>query len=175
MIDQPAGPKLLGFDVILVGTFLAGLAAFAVMLAIYAAITIRDPMAKRVKALEARREQIAGGLANAATIKARLAQVDAERRDILMKAEAEGQQLIQDARAAAARLETEETQKAIVVAEQIRQRAHDATERERAQMLADVKREVGRLVVQTTASVTGKILTPDDHRRLAEETARQLS
>ena len=42
-------------------------------------------------------------------------------------------------------------------------------------MLAEVKREVGRLVVQTTAQVTGRILTPDDHRRLAEETARQLS
>ena len=41
-------------------------------------------------------------------------------------------------------------------------------------MLAELKREVGRLVVQTTASVTGKILTADDHRRLAEETARQL-
>ncbi|MDZ4139194.1 MAG: type II secretion system F family protein, partial [Erythrobacter sp.] len=54
MIDQPTGPTLLGFDVILVGTMLAGLAAFAVMLAIYAAVTIRDPMAKRVKALEAR-------------------------------------------------------------------------------------------------------------------------
>ena len=38
-------------------------------------------------------------------------------------------------------------------------------------MLAELKREVGRLVVQTTASVTGKILTADDHRRLAEETA----
>jgi F-type H+-transporting ATPase subunit b len=41
-------------------------------------------------------------------------------------------------------------------------------------MLVDLKREVGRLVLQTTASVTGKILTPDDHRRLAEETAKQL-
>jgi hypothetical protein len=29
-------------------------------------------------------------------------------------------------------------------------------------------------VVQTTASVTGKILTAEDHRRLAEETAIQL-
>ncbi|PKP90520.1 MAG: pilus assembly protein TadC, partial [Alphaproteobacteria bacterium HGW-Alphaproteobacteria-15] len=62
MIDQPTGPTLLGFDVILVGTMLAGLAAFAVMLAIYAAITIRDPMAKRVKALEARREQLKAGI-----------------------------------------------------------------------------------------------------------------
>jgi F-type H+-transporting ATPase subunit b len=42
-------------------------------------------------------------------------------------------------------------------------------------MLAEVRREVGRLVVQTTAAVTGKVLTTDDHLRLAEETARHLS
>jgi len=29
--------------------------------------------------------------------------------------------------------------------------------------------------VQTTAAVTGKVLTTDDHRRLAEATARQLA
>ena len=62
MIDQPAGPTLLGFDVIMVGTVMAGLAAFAMVLAIYAAVTIRDPMAKRVKALEARREQLKAGI-----------------------------------------------------------------------------------------------------------------
>ncbi|WDA39894.1 type II secretion system F family protein [Erythrobacter sp. BLCC-B19] len=62
MINQPTGPTLLGFDVIVVGTVLAGLAAFAVMLAIYAAVTIRDPMAKRVKALEGRREQLKAGI-----------------------------------------------------------------------------------------------------------------
>ena len=62
MIDQPNGPMLLGFDVILVGTILAAVAAFAVMLAIYAAVTIRDPMAKRVKALEGRREQLKAGI-----------------------------------------------------------------------------------------------------------------
>ena len=42
-------------------------------------------------------------------------------------------------------------------------------------MLAGLKREVGRLVVQTTMTVTGKILTPDDQRRLAEETEKQLT
>jgi hypothetical protein len=31
------------------------------------------------------------------------------------------------------------------------------------------------LVVQATATVTGKILTPEDQRRLAEETAKQVS
>ena len=69
MIDQPAGPMLLGFDVILVGTMLVAMAAFATMLAIYAAITIRDPMAKRVRALEARREQLKAGIVTASSKK----------------------------------------------------------------------------------------------------------
>lgn len=69
MIDQPAGPTLLGFDVILVGTMLAAVAAFAVMLAIYAAVTIRDPMAKRVRALEARREQLKAGIVTSSSKK----------------------------------------------------------------------------------------------------------
>ncbi len=62
MIDQPPGPVLLGFDVLMVGTVLSGLAAFAMVLAIYAAVTIRDPMAKRIKALEGRREQLKAGI-----------------------------------------------------------------------------------------------------------------
>ncbi len=69
MINQPAGPSLLGFDVIMVGTVMAGLAAFAIVLAIYAAVTIRDPMTKRVKNLEARREQLKAGIVLGATKK----------------------------------------------------------------------------------------------------------
>jgi len=57
-----AHPTLLGVDVILVGSILAGVAALAVVLAIYAAITVRDPMAKRVKALNERREQLKAGI-----------------------------------------------------------------------------------------------------------------
>ncbi|MFY8194706.1 MAG: type II secretion system F family protein, partial [Novosphingobium sp.] len=51
MTQTPPGPTLLGFDDYLVGSLLIGVAAAAVMLAIYAAITVRDPMTKRVKAL----------------------------------------------------------------------------------------------------------------------------
>jgi F-type H+-transporting ATPase subunit b len=128
-----------------------------------------------LRILEARRQQIASGLANAEKIKAELAHIEVERLDILAKADGEGKQLIEEARAAAARVQADETRKAIAAAEQIVVRAHEATERDRATMLAELKHEVGRLVVQTTASVTGKILTPEDHRRLAEETARQLA
>ena len=62
MFNQTTGPTLLGFDVVLVGTVLAGVAALAVMMAIYAAITVRDPMAKRVKALTDRREELKAGI-----------------------------------------------------------------------------------------------------------------
>jgi tight adherence protein C len=53
---------LLGVDVMWVATLLSAVAAAAVMLAIYAALTVRDPMAKRVKALNDRREQLKAGI-----------------------------------------------------------------------------------------------------------------
>jgi F-type H+-transporting ATPase subunit b len=125
--------------------------------------------------LEARRQQIASGLANAEKIKAELARIEVERQDVLRKADAEGKQLIEEARTAAARLQAAETQKAIAAAEQIVARARETAARDHARMLAELKSEVGRLVVKTTASVTGKILTAEDQRRLAEETASQLA
>ena len=125
--------------------------------------------------LEARRQQIASGLANAEKIKAELARIEVERQDVLRKADADGKQLIEEARTAAARLQAAETQKAIAAAEQIVARARETAARDRARMLAELKSEVGRLVVKTTASVTGKILTAEDQRRLAEETASQLA
>ena len=60
MSDHPL--KILGVDVMWVATMLSGVAAFAVMLAIYAATTVRDPMTKRVKALQDRREQLKAGI-----------------------------------------------------------------------------------------------------------------
>jgi tight adherence protein C len=57
-----SGPTLLGFDVIWVATCLSAVATFAVLLAIYAATTARDPMARRVKALNERREQLKAGI-----------------------------------------------------------------------------------------------------------------
>ncbi|MES2097375.1 MAG: type II secretion system F family protein [Pseudomonadota bacterium] len=58
----PHNPTLLGVDVIWVATLLATVAALAVLMAIYAATTVRDPMAKRVKALNDRREQLKAGI-----------------------------------------------------------------------------------------------------------------
>jgi tight adherence protein C len=59
---EPHKLTLLGVDVIWAATLLSAVAAAAVMLAIYAALTVRDPMAKRVKALNDRREQLKAGI-----------------------------------------------------------------------------------------------------------------
>ena len=64
-MQTPAGPTLLGVDVMVVGSILAAVAAVAVLFAIYTAVTISDPMAKRVKALNARREELKAGVVTA--------------------------------------------------------------------------------------------------------------
>jgi F-type H+-transporting ATPase subunit b len=131
---------------------------------------------KRVLAmLEERRQRIAEGLANAEKIKAELARTETQRQEVLAQANTQATKLIEEARAAAARVQEQETQKAIATAEQIIAKAREAAAADHARMLTELKREVGRLVVQTTATVTGKILTPEDQRRIAEETAGQVA
>jgi F-type H+-transporting ATPase subunit b len=125
--------------------------------------------------LQARREKIAEGVANADKIKSQLAQTETDRQKVLADAGDRANKLIDEARQAAARVREEETQKAISAAEQIIIKAREAAAQERSQMLTELKREVGRLVVQTTTTVTGKILTPEDQKRLAQETEKQLA
>ena len=127
-----------------------------------------------LKMLATRRELIAQGLANSEQIKAELAKTDTQRREVLARANTQAAEFIDDARTAAARLREQETQKAIAAAEQIMEKAHAAAASDYTRMLAQLKREVGRLVVQTTAAITGKVLTTEDQQRLAEETAREL-
>ncbi len=65
----------MGVDVLWVATILAGVAVLAILTAIYAATTVRDPMAKRVKALNDRREQLKAGIvATTAKRRAKLTQ-----------------------------------------------------------------------------------------------------
>jgi F-type H+-transporting ATPase subunit b len=150
---------------------LAQMISFTVVCAVLYALAYKPVL----EMLETRRRQIAKGLATAEKIRAERARIDIERHHVLLQADSEGKLMIESARAAAARVEAEEIRKAKEAAEQILARAHEAADRERLQLRAEVRAEVGRLVVQTAAAATGKILTPDDHRRLAEETARQLA
>ena len=125
--------------------------------------------------LEQRRQKISDGLANAEKIKQQLAESEQRYQDILTKANAEAQKMIDEARISAAVVKEKETQRAIGEAEQILAKARDAAALEHTRMLTELKREVGRLVIDTTAKVTGKVLTGDDQKRINEEAARTVA
>ena len=128
-----------------------------------------------LRMLTERQKLIAQGLANSEKISAELAKTETQRKDVIAQANAQANQFIEEARRVAAQLREQETQKAIAAAEQIMAKGREATAQDHTHMLAQLKQEVGRLVVQTTAAITGKILTAEDQRRLTEETARQLT
>jgi F-type H+-transporting ATPase subunit b len=125
--------------------------------------------------LEERRKKIADGLANAEKIKQQLAESEQRVQEILTKANADAQKMIDEARTSAQALADKRAQQAISEAEQIIAKAREATTVEREKTLAELKREVGRLVINTTAKVTGKVLTPDDQKRLTDEAAREVA
>jgi F-type H+-transporting ATPase subunit b len=151
--------------------FLAQLVSFAIVCAVLYRFAYRPVLAM----LEERRQQIAQTAAMAEQIKAELANAEAERRRRMEETSVQVAKLIEEARTAAARVQQAEMQKAVAAAEQIIAKAREAAAQDHARMLAELKREVGRLVVQTTAAVAGRVLTAEDQRRLAEATASRIT
>ena len=125
--------------------------------------------------LEERRQRIAEGLLNAEKIRQQLAEAEQRYQETLAKGNAEAQKMIDEARASAGVIAERKQQEAIAAAEQILAKAREATMLEHEREMARLKRELGRLVVETTAKVTGKVLTPEDQKRLQEEASRQVA
>jgi F-type H+-transporting ATPase subunit b len=128
-----------------------------------------------LKVLEERRQTIAQSLANAEKIKQELASAQTKAHEILSQANAQANKQIEEARAVAAKVQEQETQKAIATANQIIAKAKEASEAELVRMKDELRKELVRLVAETTAKVSGKVLTLDDQKRLADETTKQLA
>ncbi len=127
-----------------------------------------------LRVLTERRQQIAEGIAEREKIKQELAQAEARKHQIALEADAQATKVVEEAHAAATSVRIRETQKAIAAAEQIIIKSRQAAEQERAQMLRELKQELGVLVVQATSVAARKALTAADQRRLAEETLEQI-
>jgi len=127
-----------------------------------------------LRMLAARREQIAQGLANTRKIDAALAAIDAQREQIIHAAQAEAVRIVDDAHEAGRRTGQQEMQRARAAGERIMATARDQAAREHIRMRAELQREVGHLVVETAAAVTGRVLTADDQQRLLDETTRTM-
>jgi F-type H+-transporting ATPase subunit b len=157
-----------GFDIKI---FLSQVISFVIV-----ALVLRQFAYKPILAvLEERRQRIAEGLLNAEKIKQQLAEAEQRHAEILAKANAQAQKMIDDARESGAHIAERKQQEAVVAAEQIMAKAREASAIEHEKVMTELKRELGRLVVNTTAKVTGKVLTSEDQRRLQDEAARQIA
>src|SRR6516165_3550847 len=125
--------------------------------------------------LEERRRKIEEGQINAEKIRKELAEAEKRYQEIVAKGNADAQKMIDEARNSAAHLSERKQQEAVAAAEQIVAKAKEAAALEHDRQMQTLKRELGRLVVDTTAKVTGKVLTSDDQKRLQEEAARQVA
>ncbi len=157
------------------GVYWPNLIAQVVLFAIVYFVLKRFAFKPVIAMLEERRRRIEEGQINAENIKKQLAVAQAKYEEILAKANAEAQRLIEEVRASGDRLAEQKRQEAISAAEQITQKAQEAIALERDNVMAEMKSELGRLVVETTTRVTGKVLTPEDHQRISEETAREVA
>ena len=81
---------------------------------------------------------------------------------------------MEEARAMAAQLREQETQKAIVAAEEIISKAKESTQADYDKMLNQLKGEVSRLVVDTAVKVIGEKLSPDLQKQLSADALIQL-
>jgi F-type H+-transporting ATPase subunit b len=157
-----------GFDTWI---FLSQVISFALVALLLRAFAYKPIL----KVLEERRQRIQEGQLNAEKIKKQLAEAEERHAEILAKANVQAQKMIDEARESAGHLSERKQQEAVAAAEQILAKAREASAIEHERTMADLKRELGRLVVETTAKVTGKVLTNDDQKRLQEEASRQLA
>jgi F-type H+-transporting ATPase subunit b len=151
--------------------FLSQVISFAIVAFLLRRFAYRPILA----VLEERRRKIEEGQLNAEKIKKELAEAEKRYQEILAKANAEAQKMIDEARESSANLAERKEQEAIAAAEQTLAKAREASVLEHDRTMVALKRELGRLVVETTSKVTGKVLTGDDQRRLQEEAMRQLA
>ncbi|MDX2079260.1 MAG: F0F1 ATP synthase subunit B [Terrimicrobiaceae bacterium] len=128
-----------------------------------------------VAMFEERRRRIEEAQANAEKIKKQLAESELRCQEILKKANIDAQRIIEEGRASSEAHSQKHLQQAIKDAEGIIAKAHEAVELDRAKMVAEVRKDMVHLVVETTAKVAGKVLTKEDQSRLADETSKQLA
>jgi len=125
--------------------------------------------------LEERRKRIEEGQLNAEKIKKQLAEAELRYQEVLRKANDEASALLEEARKLSEANTQKQLQRAIKEAEEILAKARESIEIERSKMISEVKKEMVNLVIDTTAKVAGKVLTPEEHARLTSETVKELA
>ena len=125
--------------------------------------------------LNARRERIAEGEENIKKIDAELSRAEEKVHGMLDDANRDAERMISEARESAEVVRGQKTQDAIKEAQQIIEKARDASRLEHESTMSELKKDFGRLVIDATSKVNGKVLDDGDQKRINEETAGQVS
>jgi len=128
-----------------------------------------------VQVLEERKRRIAEGEEKLKKIASDMEAAEEKSQEVIDKANSESNRLITEAKESAEAAGAAKTQSAINEANQIVAKSREAAQLEREQLLSELKRDFGRLVVDTTSKVTGKVLTSEDQERINKETAAQVA
>jgi F-type H+-transporting ATPase subunit b len=150
--------------------FLAQLVLFVIVLFVLSRYAF-DPI---LKVLEERRKRIEEGQLNAEKIKKQLAEAELRYQEVLRKANDDAQILVEESRKNNEAFTQREMERAVKESAAIVDRARAEIDSERTRMVDEVKREMVSLVIKTTATVAGKVLTAEDQKRLGEEAQKSL-
>ncbi len=153
------------------GKFLAQVLIFVIVYLILKKFAFGPIM----QVLEERKRRIAEGEANLEKIKNDLATAESTKQSIIAGANEQANRMVAEASESAEAVGAKKRQEAVNEAGQIIAKAREATQLERDQLLGELKRDFGRLIIDTTSKVTGKVLTPDDQEKINRETAAQVS
>ena len=125
--------------------------------------------------LEARRKRIEEGESNLKTIQEEMAKAEEKVQGMLDEANRDAERLIAEARDSAEAVRSQKTQEAIKEAQGIIEKAREASKLEHEKAMSELKADFGRLVIDATSKVTGKVLDDSDQKRINDETAGQVA
>ena len=94
---------------------------------------------------------------------------------MLEDANQDAERLIAEARQSAEAVREQKTQAAIQEANQIIEKAREASKLEHERVMSELKADFGKLVIGATSKVSGKVLDQNDQQRINEEVAGQVS
>ena len=127
-----------------------------------------------LKMLATREQEVAGNLARAEEAKQASEKMRQDLTDELAKAETKARDIITQAMSEAEAARQQTLGRAQSEADHLLEKAQETISREKDRALAELREEVAGLAVEAAAKVVGKVMTPDDHRRLMNDAVREV-
>ena len=127
-----------------------------------------------VSALSEREETIDASIRQAERALEEARQTGEKNEEARRAAEENARRIMQDARAAADRVRTEDIEKTRARIRQMQKQAQDEIEREKQRALEELRDEVAGLAIQTAEQILEETLDTDRHRKMVNRFIEQL-